>query len=116
MKNILIVDDDLEISGLLKTILNIRFLVDRIDICPSPETAIEQYDKYKYDIVITDLNLKNSITGDKLYYILKEKYPSIIICLTGTHRSKYPFDEIIFKPSSISNIITVMSKYVEKKT
>jgi len=116
MKNILIIDDQLEILALLKYIIQEKFIVDRIDTCGTPEQAIGYYNTYKYDVVITDLNLKNKISGNDLYYILKEIYPSIIIVSSGSDRTKYPFDDIIYKPSQVSDIISVISKYVTSKT
>jgi CheY-like chemotaxis protein len=115
--NILIVDDDVIILNLLKQaifkMLNITLKLYNVDIAIGSKEALELYVKTKYDIVFLDYNFKNDIDGKELYYILKNKYISIFVCITGLNIEKYPFDDILLKPFSLKIFIELISKYAK---
>jgi len=112
MANILIIDDVESIALLLSKFISLKFPNQSIDICYDPQCAINLYREKKYDIVITDDNLNDEISGEKLYYILKPMHPAIFICVTGKGRNKYPFDDLLIKTVGIQEMTNVLSKYI----
>jgi DNA-binding response OmpR family regulator len=76
-KNILLVDDEPDITFTLKDILeNTDFNVDSFT---DPVLALDKYKSNFYDLVILDIKMPK-INGFQLYIKLKEKDPKAKIC------------------------------------
>ncbi|MBL7958640.1 response regulator [bacterium] len=79
--NILVVDDDDTLSELMVDILESRNF--RVSCCHDATSAIEEFKKHKFDLVITDLSLPK-ISGLELSSRVKDMNPAVpIIMVTG---------------------------------
>lgn len=79
--SILIIDDDELLLEFMEEILS----KDGFEISAflSPVLGLEQLDKKKFDLVITDVKM-NEMTGDEVLTSVKTKYPNIgVIMITG---------------------------------
>lgn len=81
LARILIVDDE---DIVLKSCLRVLRKLDyEIETAYSGQTALDQLDKKKYDIVVTDLMMPG-IDGMQLLEEIKKRYPEmIVIIFTG---------------------------------
>jgi DNA-binding response OmpR family regulator len=120
-KKILLVDDDEEVNGFLKFVLdNHGALTSSFeDAHRALETFAEKNNYYNdyYDVIILDQNLRGR-KGSDLAKDLKEKQPSIpIICITGLLttevENKEVFSAILQKPfQNYDDIIKTIQKLI----
>ena len=76
-KRILVVDDELDITLMLKEVLEeYGFHVDSFN---EPSTAIQNFRPGAYDLLILDIKMP-SMNGFELYLKLREKDPHIKVC------------------------------------
>ncbi|KAB2881401.1 response regulator [bacterium] len=79
--NILVVDDDDALSELMVDILESRNF--QVSCCHDATSAIEEFKKHKFDLVITDLSLPK-ISGLELASRVKDMCPAVpVIMVTG---------------------------------
>ncbi len=78
--NILIVDDEVQISNMLKDVLKARY---KVKVCQSGKEAFALIDKIDFDVVVTDLKLPD-ISGIEVlrYAKSKDEYTEVIV-ITG---------------------------------
>ena len=82
MKNILIIDDEREMLNSLNKILQHRSEFNITDIQDAKE-ALDTVEKKKFDLIITDLKMKNISGIDILRTALKKFPDSVVIVISG---------------------------------
>ena len=82
MNNILLVEDDTEITKLLK--LHFDSQAYQISSCPSGEEAIKKIGEVKFDLIILDITLPG-INGMELCKIFRERDADILIMMLTSH-------------------------------
>ncbi len=112
IKKVLIVDDEKDIRESLSSLL--KAMGYECDVASDAETALEKYKRSDgaFDLVISDVTLKTSMSGFDLAKRLKSDFPAAkIIIMTGYSESKmvneYSTKDIngfIFKPFSKRDI------------
>jgi two-component system NtrC family sensor kinase len=83
-KNILLVDDEVDIIDLLTHFLQEQGYI--IDVAKDGNEALEKVLVKDYDIIISDLKMPNGFTGAKLHGFVKQKNPDLaqrMIFMTG---------------------------------
>ena len=82
MADILVVDDEEEISSFLA-----QFLSEfgfKTDYCLSGELAFERFNREPWKLVIVDLKLSTNISGIQVLKVFKEKFPkALMIAMSG---------------------------------
>lgn len=123
LARILIVDDE---DIVLKSCLRVLQKLDyEIDIAYSGQTALDNLEKKKYDIVVTDLMMPG-MDGMQLLEEIKKRYPDVIVIIfTGyatvdTTRQALKagaFDYIPkpFTPDELRNVIDNAVKSLKNK-
>ena len=112
--DILLIDDDMASQFIIAKCLD--NLGDRLDICSSPEEAIEKVEDKKYDLILVDLNLP-IINGFELSKTLKqasersESDPKII----GITGIDHPLLETLVSYSEIDDYIIRSIDYHDLK-
>ena len=76
-KNILIVDDEPDITFTIKSILEDNGF--KVDSFTDPISALDNYQNNFYDLVILDIKMPK-MDGFQLYIKIKEKDPKVKIC------------------------------------
>ena len=102
-KRILVVDDGPELTKALRMILTFGG-GHRVDILQDAESAWEQYEIGKYDLVITDLKLPK-MNGFELASAIKQRAPGQRIMLITGHA-----DLIEWDADKLSKIDLLMQK------
>ena len=90
--NIIIVDDDCLVAGALKTILEVNEDVKVLDTGSDGKQACQLYEKYKPDVLLMDIRMKE-MDGLEASRQILEKYPTANILLLTT----FSDDEYIVK-------------------
>lgn len=92
VKNILIIDDDpIIIESLLTQLKDHNY---KVDYLTESDKALELINKYNYDLILTDINMK-PINGIKLLEMIRKDQPDLpVIILTG-HNDKELRDHAI---------------------
>ncbi|MFD1551130.1 hypothetical protein DNU06_03970 [Putridiphycobacter roseus] len=112
IKKIIIVDDEVDICYLIKSILKRKFAA-KIDICNSVEEALDKLKVAQYDLAFFDMRL-NDGTGEELISQVHEEgepkpYIAVISAYTSpsdmSHLNDLKIDEFIPKPLSSEKII-----------
>lgn len=85
---ILIVDDNLKVRELLRTLL--ANSEDEFEYCEDGDEVIDKCEKFNPDVILMDIKMKrmNGITAVKA---VKNKYPKIIVIMI----TNYPQHELI---------------------
>lgn len=121
-KNILIVDDE---PLILKGYQRILKDYHQITTVLGGEAAIEFLDQNgdPFDLIITDLSMPN-VTGQDIYYFVKNKYPGrerLILFTTGTyspgsiHFLEKVESKCLEKPFSLETLILAINEYGDLK-
>jgi DNA-binding response OmpR family regulator len=76
-KNILIVDDESDITFTIKSILEYNGF--KVDSFTDPISALDNYQNNFYDLVILDIKMPK-MDGFQLYTKIREKDPKVKIC------------------------------------
>lgn len=92
MITIVIVDDDMLVSGALKTILETDEEVSVAGLGSDGEEAVKLYDEHKPDVLLMDIRMKN-VSGLDAAKMILERYPDARILLLTT----FSDDEYIVK-------------------
>jgi DNA-binding response OmpR family regulator len=125
-KNILIVDDESDITFTIKSILQENGF--KVDSFTDSISALDNYQINYYDLIILDIKMPK-MDGFQLYTKIREKDPKVKICfLTASEmyyekfrKARYEFGKIIGedyfiqKPSTIDNLITHLTKIMNNK-
>lgn len=117
--NILVVDDE---KNILKVVsVTLRESNYGVDTARSSEEAIEKFNRYSYDLVITDLKLPGKTGMDLLEYIKSRTMdvPVIMITAFGTignaiEAMKKGAFNYLTKPVNSDELLTVVKEAVEK--
>jgi len=126
-KNILIMDDEMDICQLVKTILERDSY--HVDFALDGESAVQQYlDKYHlndpYSVIILDLTVKRGMGGkDTLQQILAINPDVIAIISSGfssdpviSNYMEYGFKEALVKPYHMKELKRTLASVIEKET
>ena len=80
-RKILIVDDNMNMSSLLREILEV-FDFEGVNV-ESGEKALESLESEQYDMVITDLKMPG-MSGEELFSAVKQDHPEMpVVVITG---------------------------------
>lgn len=114
MLSILLIDDDTEVLKVLKVILRAsnHNVVTAID----GKKGVRLFNKTKFDLVITDINMPFMDGIDVLQYVKRSKTPVPVIGITGTkwEESHNLFDGLISKPFTIKQLDTEIASVFKK--
>ncbi|MCK4507450.1 MAG: response regulator [Desulfuromonadales bacterium] len=116
MKNILIIEDDLAIQGLLRQVLKPHNV--SIEFASSGPEGLDNYQKKDYCLVVTDINLPG-FDGNCVARYIKEKTPSMpIIGISGLpFQDATNFCQTLVKPFNVKQFAdTVLSLSEPKHT
>ena len=112
--NILLIDDDMASQFIIARCL--ENLGDKLDICSSPEEAVERVAQHKYDLILVDLNLPivNGFELSKTLKITSEMNNSnpTIIGITGLD---HPLLETLVSYSEIDDYVIRSIDYRDLK-
>src|SRR5262249_29200895 len=121
MQNILIVDDDKLTCDFIAEILD-EFKV-RTSSSQDPQDALQQGQEQAFDVVISDINLQNRLTGLDVLRKFKQISPeSEIILISGFGTLETAIEAVregafdyISKPFNINEVKAVVKRALEKK-
>lgn len=121
--SIMIVEDDDQIPGILKTFLEKYYPDLKMIMCTSGEEALEIIKTNKsISVFLLDIHLRGKIDGFELCTSIREQVPwGIIIGMTG-FPSQYPlsearargFDDYFIKPFRLSDMHQALKCHVER--
>jgi DNA-binding NtrC family response regulator len=95
-KQILIVDDNPNMSALLAEMLEI-YDYESVKACDG-EDALEKLEDNKFSLVITDMRMPN-MTGIELLEVIKKKYPKLpVVIISGYTVAATESDDSTVKP------------------
>lgn len=109
MHKVLMVDDEAVILEIFQEMLSDEF---HVDVCNSPNNALEMIKANQYDVVITDYNMKE-LDGISLSQLINKTTSVKIILVTGNvdifSISEYPqIFALIRKPCSMREVKRVI--------
>jgi DNA-binding NtrC family response regulator len=120
MAKILIVDDEIDLTELLSTILAVK----GFEVCQaySGFEAVELTDQNKFDLILMDIKMPG-INGVEAFLRIKEKQPEAKVILMTAYFLKELIEAAlnmgvytcIFKPFDIDEMIKTITKALEKK-
>jgi len=110
---ILIVEDDPDISFLLQEELRGRFKNARIDVIPSPRNAISAIEENNYDIVISDIGLRDPWLGGDAVLNCSKQHNCFTVQYSGSNKICPTCDFNLPKVLSESSINVLYNKYKE---
>jgi DNA-binding NtrC family response regulator len=121
MQNILIVDDDKLTCDFIEEILD-EFKV-RTASSQDPQDALQQGKDHAFDVVISDINLQNRLTGLDVLRKFKQISPeSEVILISGFGTLETAIEAVregafdyISKPFNINEVKAVVKRALEKK-
>jgi YesN/AraC family two-component response regulator len=114
---ILIVDDELAICLVLKEVLNSKGF--EAHTASLADEAIEILNEIKVDIVITNIRMPG-MDGIELTRLIKGKYDSDVIIMTGYHSFKYEeairigASDLLHKPAKLEDLLKSINKILAK--
>ena len=73
MKKILVVDDDLIIRELVQELLEMSNKFSKVDAADEGKSALDKISSENYDIILTDINMPNGMSGFELIDIVSSK-------------------------------------------
>lgn len=121
MKGILLVEDDVSFSEMLKQFLKRHKYV--VDVSYNIKNALQQLEKQHYDLVFTDLRLPDGdgITLLKQIKLSKNAVPVVLMTSyaevsTAVEAMKQGAFDYISKPFNPSEVLEVISNVLEEKT
>ena len=121
MKGILLVEDDVAFSEMLKQFLKRHKYV--VDVSYNIKNALQQLEKENYDLVFTDLRLPDGdgITLLKQIKLSKRNIPVVLMTSyaevsTAVQAMKQGAFDYISKPFNPSEVLEVISNALEEKT
>ncbi len=83
-KHILIVEDEAPISGIQSKVLSQKPFHHKVDIAVNGQTAIELFNKNKYDLVSLDYILPGNLNGMDIYHHIRENDKTLpILFISG---------------------------------
>ena len=95
-KQILIVDDNPNMSALLAEMLEI-YDYESVKACDG-EDALVKLEENKFSLVITDMRMPN-MTGIELLEVIKKKYPKLpVVIISGYTVVATESDDVAVKP------------------
>lgn len=109
-RRVLIVEDDVTITSLIKTVIEEQG--HTVDISASGSEALRNCDLSRYDLIVCDINMPG-MNGMEFYKELKKRYPSLadrVIFITGdvTGKTKKFLDKVgnpyLMKPFKIDKL------------
>ncbi len=114
LKSILIIDDEQPILNLLsKSLTKNGYTVDSAN---NGEKGIEKIESNNYNLIFTDMKMPG-LSGEQVLQYLKyiQKNLTPIVGMSGTPwlLEKCDFDAILAKPFSITELLTITSKFIE---
>ena len=110
---ILIVDDDLAIRRVLKEFLNSKGF--EAHAASLAEEAIEILNRIKVNLVITNIRMPG-MDGLKLTRLIKNRYDSDVIIMTGYHSFKYEeairigASDLLHKPAKLEDLLDSINR------
>ncbi len=114
---ILIVDDDLTIRRVLKEFLSSKGFEAHAAF--SAEAALEILNEIIVDIVITNINMPG-MDGIELTKLIKDRYGSDVIIMTGYHSFKYEqailvgASDLLHKPAKLEYLLVSINRILDK--
>jgi len=114
---ILIVDDEVPICRVLKELLNSKGFDTHS--ASSAAAGLEILNKIKVDIVITNIWMPG-MNGIELTRLIKGKYNSDVIIMTGYHSFKYEeairigASDLLHKPVTLEDLLKSINKILNK--
>lgn len=118
--SVLFVEDDPIVSESTAKIIN-KFYKD-VKVCASGVEAFEEYKKYNYDIVITDLNMEKMGGVELIQEIKKIKPQQSILVLSGfiddfaSQLHELDISAVMLKPYRLSKLLYTLLKISENVT
>jgi DNA-binding NtrC family response regulator len=118
--NILVVDDERDITFVLKMLLSDDFDVDTYT---DPEEALSKFQPRRYDLVLFDY-LMPKMNGFEFYHTIKEADPDIKICMMTAYEaipadkdtdSELPFSPkfVLKKPFDIDQMLAKLGEIMD---
>lgn len=115
---ILIVDDELSIRRVLKEVLNSKGFKTHSASCA--EAGLEILNEIKVDIVITNIWMPG-MDGIELTRLIKGRYDSDVIIMTGYHSFKYEeairigASDLLHKPAKLEDLLVSINRILDKQ-
>ena len=115
--SILIVDDELSIRRVLKEILNSKGFDTHSASCD--EAGLEVLSEIKVDIVITNIWMPG-MDGIELTRLIKRRYDSDVIIMTGYHSFIYEeairigASDLLHKPAKLEDLLASINRILDK--
>src|SRR5262245_37352102 len=110
-KNILVIDDDLDTCNFLREIFEEQSW--RVSVAPNVSTALASVDAQQFDLIVSDINLNDSLNGIALLKRFRETSPSCqVILISGFGTLETAIEAVregafdfISKPFNVQEII-----------
>jgi DNA-binding NtrC family response regulator len=115
---ILIVDDDMSIRRVLKEFLNSKGF--KAHTSPLAGEAIEILNETNFDLVITNIRMPG-MDGLELTKLVKDRYDSDVIIMTGYHSFKYEdairigASDLLHKPAELQDLLESINRILGPK-
>lgn len=127
--NVLIVEDEFEVSELIKDVVSTTLGEVHIDVTPFGDEASKLLSQKTYDLITLDLNLKSKyhtkkiVDGIDILREVRQKYngvPVIVISGSGAQNPAYVqkilemgASKYMSKPFNISELQSVIREYIK---
>ncbi len=112
--NVLVIEDDTDIMYILKTYIKQACPNSYIKVVDSARSALTLINNNSYDLIITDMGLKDSyVGGDDILEKAKRLGIFVAICSGAVFIPK-GFDYILPKPFNLSDIEKLFKKFNTK--
>ncbi len=116
MKKILVVDDDRQSCEALREILQAQSW--EVETAQAPLEALRIFEKNKFDLVISDINLEAAQSGLDLLADLRAHCPVILITGFGTletaiEAAKRGAYDLISKPFKVKDVLAIVRRALE---
>ncbi len=116
---ILLVDDEVELSGLLARFLKAEGFAD-VDTVDGPEAAVRHIETHKPDFVFLDINLNAAMNGMDVLRRVHATTPETMVCMASAYREEYEQSSLeqgamwfLKKPATVDDLLAVV-RSVEK--
>ncbi len=111
---ILIVDDEDELSRMLKRYLKTKGFSDVITI-NTPEAAIQYIELNKPDFVFLDINLNTKLNGIDVLKQVHRTTPETLICMVSAYRDEHEQQSLsegakwfLRKPTTLDDLLAIL--------
>lgn len=111
---ILLVDDEVELSGMLARFLKARGYA-QVDTVSAPEAAVAYIEEHKPDFVFLDINLNAAMSGIDVLRRVRETTPETLVCMASAYRDEHETSSLALgamwflkKPATVDDLLAVV--------